>query len=144
MAILRTMAATVVLAACIPAAAQQPAGAKSAPAKTAAKPSPKPAVRVQTDAQLEADIRARFAKSKIHTNAFQVHVQGGVATIEGKTEVLQHKGTATRLAKNAGAVSVNNKIEVSAAAKKKAADSLELGRRRALVKRGEPRSQENQ
>ena len=33
-------------------------------------------------------------------------MQGGVATIEGKTDVVQHKGVATRLAKSGGAVAV--------------------------------------
>jgi hypothetical protein len=102
---------------------------------------PKPAALAQQapmpDAQLEKTIRARFAKSKISTHNFQVHVQGGVATIEGKTDVLQHKGTATRLAKNSGAVKVVNKIAVSQAAKDKAAKNLASGRRRAQVKRSQ-------
>jgi hypothetical protein len=89
------------------------------------------------DAQLEKDIRARFAKSKISTHHFQVHVQGGVATIEGQTDVLQHKGTATRLAKSAGAIKVVNHIAVSQAAKDKAAKNLASGRRRAQVKRSD-------
>ena len=49
---------------------------------------------------------------------YQVHVQGGVATIEGKTEVVQHKGVATRLAKSAGAVAVVNHIQVSKAGRR--------------------------
>ena len=92
------------------------------------------------DAQLEAAIRARFAKSKINEDRFTVRVQGGVATIDGKTGVLQHKGVATRLSKTAGAVAVNNRVQVSDAAKKKAAGNLEQGRRRAQIKRGEERS----
>lgn len=106
-----------------------------APAKAPAKQAMKP------DAVIEATIRAKFAKSKINAEKFQVHVQGGVATIEGKTNVIQHKGTATRLAKTAGAVAVNNHVEISDAAKQKAADNLEKGRRRAQVKRGDARSQ---
>lgn len=100
-----------------------------------------------SDAELEKAIKARFATSKISTHHFQVHVQGGVATLEGATDVLQHKGTATRLAKNMGAIRVVNKIEVSEAAREKAASSLASGRRRAQVKRtesnarGEKRSQ---
>ncbi len=90
-----------------------------------------------SDAELERTIRARFAKSKISTHHFQVHVQGGVATIEGQTDVLQHKGTATRLAKNCGAVAVVNHVAVSQAAKDKAAKNLASGRRRAQVKRSE-------
>src|SRR5437867_1126663 len=77
-----------------------------------------------SDAQIEAAIRAKFAASKISTNHFQVHVQGGIATLEGRTDVVQHKGTATRLAKTGGAVAVNNRIQVSEAAKKKAAANL--------------------
>src|ERR1700746_265313 len=68
------------------------------PLPKAAAARPKPAL---TDAQLEAAIRARFARSKIDAEHFKVHVQGGVATIEGNTGVIQHKGVATRLAKNA-------------------------------------------
>jgi BON domain-containing protein len=89
------------------------------------------------DVQLERLIRAKLAASKISKNKFEVHVQGGVATITGKTDVLQHKGTATRLAKNAGATQVVNKVEVSDAAKDKAASNLSSGGRRAQVKRSE-------
>ena len=93
------------------------------------------------DAQIEAAIRAKFAKSpKLGPEKFPVHVQGGVATFEGKTDVVQHKGTATRMAKTAGALAVNNHIQVSDAAKEKAAANLETGRRRAQVKRGDARS----
>ena len=94
-----------------------------------------------SDAQLEAAIRAKFAKSKIDADKFTVRVQGGVATIDGKTNVLQHKGTATRMCKTAGAVAVNNRVKVSDAAKQKAAGNLEEGRRRVQVKRGDTRSE---
>jgi len=92
------------------------------------------------DAKLEAAIRAKFAKSKISADHFTVHVQGGVATIEGKTDVIQHKGTATRMAKTAGAAAVNNHVQISDTAKAKAANNLEQGRRRVQVKRGDARS----
>lgn len=96
----------------------------------------------QSDAQIEAAIRAKLAKSpKLGPEKFQVHVQGGVATFEGKTDVVQHKGTATRMAKSAGALAVNNHIQVSDAAKEKSAANLETGRRRAQVTRGDARSQ---
>ena len=97
-----------------------------------------------SDADLEKAINAKFAGSKISTDKFKAHVQGGVATLEGYTEVVQHKGTATRLAKTAGALAVVNNIEISQAAKDKAQANLESGRRRAQVKRSEtsaPRSQ---
>jgi osmotically-inducible protein OsmY len=89
------------------------------------------------DAQLEKAIREKFAASKISSDHFQVHVQGGVATLEGQTGVLQHKGTATRLAKNLGAARVKNNIQVSEAAREKASRNLAKGRRRAQIKRSE-------
>jgi len=89
------------------------------------------------DAALEKDIRARFARSKINADKFEVHVQGGAANITGKTDVLQHKGVATRLARTAGATQVINKIEVSDAAKQRASANLASGARRAQVKRSD-------
>ncbi|MCS6953799.1 MAG: BON domain-containing protein [Bryobacterales bacterium] len=94
-----------------------------------------------TDAQLEAAIRERFAKSKVAEDGFTVRVQGGVATIEGRTDVVQRKGAATRMAKSAGAKKVVNKVVVSDAARLKASNNLTTGRRRAQVRRGQPRSE---
>jgi hypothetical protein len=96
-----------------------------------------------SDKELESLIRAKFAKSKINEDKFTVHVQGGIATVEGRTDVIQHKGVATRLCKTAGAIAVNNHIQISDAARQKAAGNLEQGRRRVQVERGEPRSQTN-
>jgi hypothetical protein len=95
-----------------------------------------------SDVEIERDIRERFARSKISANKFQVKVENGVATITGKTGVVQHKGVATRLAKLGGARSVKNRIEVSEEARKKASANLAEGRRRTQSKRSEPRSQE--
>jgi len=92
------------------------------------------------DKQIEAAIKEKLAKSKIGKDGFTVRVQGGVATWEGTTTVLQHKGAATRMAKTAGAKAVVNHIKVSDAAKQKAEDNLDQGRRRAQVKRGDSRS----
>jgi osmotically-inducible protein OsmY len=111
----------------------------SATAGAPAPARPKP-FNVRSDAEIEKDIRARLAKSKISRDKFQVHVQGGIATLEGTTDVIQHKGVATRLAKSGGASAVANKIQISEAAREKAAKNLETGRRRAQIKRGEPRS----
>src|SRR5207302_2779165 len=122
------------------AAAAKPAAA----ARPAAKPAAKPARPPLSDARLAAVIRAKFAKSKINADKFTVHVQNGVATIEGKTDVIQHKGTATRMCKTAGAVAVNNHVQISDAAKEKAAGNLEKGRRRAQLKRGDARSDPGQ
>jgi hypothetical protein len=107
---------------------------------TTSKSSSRNAQRRLSDAELESIIRAKFAKSK-SANTFTVHVQGGVATIDGKTDVVQHKGAATHMAKSAGAVAVNNRVQISDAAKQKLAGNLETGRRRAQVKRGDARSQ---
>ena len=97
----------------------------------------KAAATAQTDAQLEQAIRARFANSKINEDKFEVHVQGGRATITGNTNVLQHKGTATRLAHAMGATDVINNIEPSDQARERAAANLTKGRRRAQIKRSE-------
>ncbi len=93
------------------------------------------------DRQVESAIRARFAQSKINANHFTVHVQGGVATIEGHADVIQHKGTATRLARAAGAREVVNRIEISEAARERAEANLAKGRRRVQVKRSDKRSE---
>ncbi len=98
-----------------------------------------PAKRI-SDAQIEATLRAKMLKSKIGADKFQFHAQGGVVTIEGKTDVIQHKGAATRMAKSAGAAAVVNHIRISDAAKQRAAANLATGRRRAQVRRGDPRS----
>ena len=95
----------------------------------------------KSDIELEKVIRARFAESKIAEDKFEVHVQGGRATITGNTNVLQHKGTATRLARSSGATDVVNKVEPTEEAREKAAASLTKGRRRAQVKRGDERSE---
>jgi hypothetical protein len=114
---------------------------KPAPAHAAPAPAKAPVRQpVKSDAAIEAAIRAKFAKSKVNAEKFQVHVQGGVATIEGKTSVIQHKGSATRMAKSAGAVAVNNHVQISDAARQKAADNLDQGRRRVQIKRSDPRS----
>lgn len=90
-----------------------------------------------TDAELDRAIRERFARSKISANHFTVRVQGGVATLDGQTDVIQHKAVATRLARNAGARQVVNRIQVSERAKQKASANLAKGRRRAQIKRSE-------
>jgi hypothetical protein len=133
--------AILLLAACVPASGQQ---AKPAPTvhQRVAPPTPAaPAAAPRpTDAQIEAAIRLKMAKSKMSGDKFHFKVQGGVATIEGKTDVIQRKGAATRMAKTAGAIGVNNHIEISEAAKEKASENLATGRRRAQIKRGDPRT----
>jgi osmotically-inducible protein OsmY len=101
-----------------------------------------PSLKQVPDAVVEANIRARLLRSpKLRAEGFTVKVQGGVATIEGKTKVIQRKGAATRMAKLGGARAVDNKIQVDEAALAKAASNLEKGRRRAQVKRGEVRTE---
>ena len=128
-------AALIVTAVAWPGAGQVRTAPRSA---AAAKSNAQPKL---SDRQIEAAIRAKLAKSpKLGPEKIEVHVQGGVATLEGRTDVVQHKGTATRMAKSAGALAVNNHIQISDAAKQKAAANLETGRRRVQVKRGEARS----
>jgi len=110
------------------------ADSKSAPAKTP----PPQGTTAQQDQQIEAAIRARLAKSVIGKDGFKVRVQGGVAYWEGSTTVVQHKGSATRMAKSAGAKKVVNNIKVSDDAKAKAGENLDAGRRRVQVKRSDP------
>jgi osmotically-inducible protein OsmY len=101
------------------------------PARPAAEKAP------LTDAELARAIRERLARSKCAADNFSVRVRGGVATLEGRTDVVQRKGAATRMAKTAGARKVINKIQVSEAAKRKASANLTKGRQRAQVKRSE-------
>jgi len=110
---------------------QTSAKSKPAPAKTVQ------SVSAQEDKEIEATIRAKLAKSKIGKDGFTVRVQGGVAYWEGATDIVQHKGSATRMAKTAGARRVVNNIKISDSAKQGATDNLDQGRRRVQVKRGE-------
>lgn len=112
-----------------------------APKQAPKKAPPAQGTTAQQDKEIEAAIKAKLAKSKIGKDGLKVHVQGGVATWEGTTDVLQHKGAATRMAKAAGAKAVVNNIKVSDAAKQKAGDNLDQGRRRAQVKRSDPRTE---
>jgi hypothetical protein len=77
-----------------------------------------------SDAEIEATIKAKLAKSKIGQEGFQVHVKDGVATWSGTTSVMQHKGAATRMAKTAGAIHVTNNIKISGDVASKAKGNL--------------------
>jgi hypothetical protein len=90
-----------------------------------------------SDAAIEQDLRARIARSKISKNNFQVKVQNGTAILTGRTDVIQHKGVATRLAKSAGARRVDNRIEITEAARERAAANLDKARRTGALKRSE-------
>jgi len=133
---MRNAWAVVSLALCAAFAGAAAPQTQSKPAAAVA-PAKKAAPKL-SDGQIEAAIRAKFAKSK-SASGFSVRVQGGVAHIDGKTDVIQRKAAASRMAKTAGAVAVDNRVQVSEAAKARAAGNLEQGRRRAQVKRGEMR-----
>jgi osmotically-inducible protein OsmY len=66
-----------------------------------------------SDAEIEATIKAKLAKSKIGQDGLQIHVKDRVATWTGTTTVMQHKGAATRMAKSAGALQVKNNIKIA-------------------------------
>jgi osmotically-inducible protein OsmY len=111
----------------------------SAFAQTKSKAIPPQGTTAPQDVQIESEIRTRLAKSVIGKDGITVRVQGGVAYWDGTTNVVQHKGAATRMAKSAGAKKVVNNIKVGDDAKQKAAGNLEQGRRRAQLKRSDPR-----
>lgn len=94
-----------------------------------------------SDAQIQSNIQAKLAKSKIGKNGFKFTTLNGVTTIEGKANVIQHKGAATRLAQTAGSRAVINKIQISEEARAAARAKLKSGRRRVQVKRGDTRTQ---
>lgn len=109
---------------------------KAAPPKSAASQG----TSAEQDKAIEAAIKTKLAKSKIGQDGFTVRVQGGVAYWDGTTNVVQHKGSATRMAKSAGALRVVNDIRVSEEAKARAADNLSRAPR-GDAKRGESRDQ---
>lgn len=110
-----------------------------ASAQTKSKAPPPQGTTAPQDVQIESEIHTRLAKSVIGKDGLTVRVQGGVADRDGTTNVVQHKGAATRMAKSAGAKKVVNNIKVGEDAKQKASGNLEQGRRRAQVKRSDPR-----
>ncbi|MCX6586775.1 MAG: BON domain-containing protein [Acidobacteria bacterium] len=118
------------------AAQTTPRSSSAAQHKRAQTPAPQ-----LSDAAIEQALKAKLAKSKMAANGFTVKVSNGTATIEGKAGVIQHKGAMTRMAKAAGATRVLNNIQISEEAKAKARAKLASGRRRAQIKRGDPRSQ---
>lgn len=81
-----------------------------------------------SDAAIEKAFHAKAAESSIADEHFTIHVRGGVATLDGKTDVIQRKGVATRFAKKAGAMAVVNNIVISEAARQKAVANLQKGR----------------
>jgi hypothetical protein len=117
---------------------QPPPPAHARPAKPASQAS-NTVAQTNSDAEIERDFRERLKRSKMASSGFNIRVQGGVATLEGSTEVVQHKGAATRMAKAAGARAVVNRIRVSDAARAKSAENLEQGRRREQRTRSEDR-----
>lgn len=84
--------------------------------------------KTPADTQIERTIKNKLIKSKMNSDHFTVSVVKGVATLEGTTNVMQHKGAMTRMAKASGATSVRNNIRISDAAKNKALASLAKGR----------------
>jgi len=107
-------------------AAAAPAGTAKPAASQASQKASVP--RNPADAQIERAIRTKLAKSKLSADHFTFSVTGGVATLEGSTSVMQHKGAMTRIAKSSGATSVHNNIRISDAAKAKATAALTRGR----------------
>lgn len=101
------------------ATAPWPAQAQMAQTKSQSKAAPK-----WKDAELKKVVEERLARSAIAVDHFKVAVSDGVVILTGKTEIIQHKGVATRLARSVGAKEVRNEIEISEAARQKAAAQL--------------------
>lgn len=101
-----------------------PTAAMASPGAPSTTTTAKPAAGTVSDAQLEATLRAKLAKSKVGKDGFKFHVQHGVVTWEGQTNVPQHKGAATRMARTAGALQVVNNIQISDEAKAKSLSQL--------------------
>jgi hypothetical protein len=140
--VFKILLGTLLVAVLAPAQSNPPAAAPHRPsAKAKGKSSGAKGTTSAQDREIEAAIRAKLAKSKIKKDGFTVRVQGGVAYWEGTTSVIQHKGSATRMAKTAGAKAVVNNIKITDAAKQKASQNLDQGRRRAQIKRSEPRAE---
>lgn len=78
----------------------------------------------RSDAEINAVLKAKLARSKIAADGFKFSVQGGIVYIDGKTDVPQHKGAATRMANTSGAKAVVNRIVVSPEAGAKATANL--------------------
>jgi hypothetical protein len=68
---------------------------------------------VKSDSEIQQTIETKLAKSKIGKDRLRFQVSHGVVTWEGVTNVMQHKGSATRMARTAGAVKVVNNIKVT-------------------------------
>jgi len=95
--------------------------------------------RDNSDHAIEVRIRGRFARSKINEDGFRVRVEDGADILEGTTDVSQHKGTATRLAKLAGATAVDNRIVVSEEGRRRATRHRRTQPRRVHVRRSDAR-----
>lgn len=82
-----------------------------------------------TDAELEERIRERLEHSKIATEHFVVKVNRGAVVLEGNTAQSQAKAAATRIARNAGATKVENRIHVRETGKGRAGQRMNRARR---------------
>ena len=71
-----------------------------------------PSKALPPDAQIDAAVHDRLAKSIAGQDGFTVRVKDGVVYWEGSTTIAQHKGAATRMAKSSGARRVVNNIKV--------------------------------
>jgi hypothetical protein len=103
-------------------------GAPHTKAADGLRKSQKSVSKTETDQEIEQKIREKLAKSRLAADHFTVSVSRGIATIEGMTDVPQHKGVMTRMAKASGALAVRNNIRMSATAKAKSTEALAKAR----------------
>src|SRR5260370_10477346 len=103
---------------CLLAVPAFPQAKPTAPAAPAA-----PAVN-RSDAEINTMLKAKLARSEIGADGFKFSVQGGIVYIDGRTEIPQHKGAATRMARTSGAKAVVNRIVVGDGAKQRTTANL--------------------
>ena len=95
------------------------------PAFPQAKPTAPAAPAVnRSDPEINTMLKAKLARSKIGADGFKFSVQGGIVYIDGRTEIPQHKGAATRMARTSGAKAVVNRIVVGDGAKQRTTANL--------------------
>ncbi len=70
---------------------------------------------VNEDTAIANKLKAKLSHSKLHSDPLQYKVHDGIVEWSGTVRIPQRKGTATRMAKSAGAKRVINRIVVQSA-----------------------------
>lgn len=95
--------------------------AQGRPPTIASASKPKQTSPLPDDSTLAEAVRRAIGRSKIRIDGLRVRAERGVVILEGRADVVQHKAVATRLAKRAGARWVDNRIQLTEAARQRLA-----------------------